>query len=173
MNCLNYEQTLNDSSSSSLTPRRMCVNKCLSTHYPDAASGKCLECNTSCYGCTGPSDTIGPGGCTSCNSALVNNDASYSVIRCIDRNEFNCSASDGAPILVPPDLSSHPMRGKTVCRKCNSECDGCLAKGTILGEGCKKCRNFYSRSMNECVSNCSKNNEYFEKDTNVKLQIIN
>lgn len=178
----------------------MCVDKCISTYYPDESSRKCLECDQSCYGCTGPLNTMGPGGCTSCYSALVNNDNGFSIIKCIKRVESNCSAAVSSSSLalsrhqiiknqkndsfkitlngddefstfrtfVPDNLPSHPLRGKTVCRKCNQECDGCFANGAKLGEGCRKCRNFYSNETNECVSSCSKYNEYQEVGTKVQ-----
>ena len=221
MGCLHYELKQNVTN----MIRRMCVNKCLSSHYPDNTAKVCRECDSSCYGCTGPRNTISPGGCTNCNSALVDNDAAYSVIKCVKRDEFVCSKvaksipvrhrssnsggnNNGAPIikdddysdtmedlsnyydddeqhddnyengggdeyyfwnLVPENLPTHPLKGKTVCRKCNRECaGGCFSNGALLGENCKQCRHFYSNSTNECVSNCSKYNEYPEKGTKVK-----
>lgn len=94
-----------------------------------------------------------------CNSALIDNDPAYSVLKCVLRDEFMCSEGYFLNI-VPENLKFHPLKGKTVCRKCNKECDGCYANGVRLNENCIRCKNYWSNSTNECVNNCSTYNEY-------------
>jgi L1 cell adhesion molecule len=143
-----------------------CVEKCPSSHYFDAKSNVCLPCHESCFGCTGPKDTIEPGGCTKCASALVQNDDDYTIVKCILRETYECNNNYFLD-LVPPNLKSHPLVGKTVCRECNNECDNCYQNGAHLNTECEKCKNYYSKASNKCVSNCSLNNEYEEPGTKV------
>ena len=124
----------------------------------------CLPCFENCYGCTGPREVIAPDGCTRCASALVDSDHAYSILQCIQRDEFNCS-TDHFYDLVPPYLKTHPLRGKAVCRKCHQECENCFQNGAMLHTQCERCRHYYSKSTNECVNDCSYHNEYLEADT--------
>ena len=67
---------------------------------------------------------------------------------------------------MPENLRSHPLKGKKVCRKCNSECVNCFGSGAKLHTQCEQCRNFYSEISLECVSNCSvQRNEYLLEGT--------
>jgi hypothetical protein len=147
--------------------KRQCLTNCPITHYSNGNSSEhraCLPCYKDCYGCTGPKDTIGVDGCVKCHSALVNNDASYSILKCIDRESYNCTENTFWD-LVPENLKEHKLRGKTVCRKCNSECDNCYKNGAAFGTECEKCLNLYSKSNGQCVANCSSTNEYLEAGT--------
>ena len=144
-----------------------CVEKCPASHYVDNVEMRCRPCHKDCFGCSGPGDFIGPGGCTKCASGIVKNDADYSVVKCIERrNELNCS-SDEFPTLVPEYLKHHALRSKPVCRKCNDECLGCFQNGAALHTQCKSCRNFFSSSNKECVKNCSSLNEFLEPNSKV------
>ena len=100
----------------------------------------------------------------------VNNDPGYSIIECIDKNNYNCVDNEFS-VLVPESLRSHPLRGKKVCRKCHNECDNCFENGAKLDTQCKRCRNFYSNATGECVRNCSANSEYLEPGTKVSAII--
>jgi hypothetical protein len=94
----------------------------------------------------------------------VHNDASYSVLKCIDRESYNCTENTFWD-LVPEYLKEHNLRGKTVCRKCNSECHNCYKNGATFGIECEKCANLYSKSSGQCVANCSSSGEYLEAGT--------
>lgn len=111
-------------------------------------------------------DLITENGCKSCNSALVDNDNLFTIQKCIIKEGFNCTG-DYFWNLVPENLKSHPLRGKTVCRKCHKECDSCFANGAALKQQCYMCKNLHSNSTNECVSNCSSHNEYLQTGTKV------
>jgi L1 cell adhesion molecule len=156
-----------------------CVNKCPVTHYSVGAEDEsgasprmCLPCDENCFGCTGPRNTIAPDGCIKCASALVDNDHSYTIAQCIRREEFNCSTEEGLFYdVVPSNLKTHALKGKTVCRRCNDECDGCYKNGPLLGTQCAVCRNFYSKSTNECVGDCLYHNEYLQAGTKVRILV--
>jgi hypothetical protein len=115
-------------------------------------------------------------GYNSISSALVDNDDDYSIIRWIQLNDFNCtSIADSTGNYdyyfwdtVPEWLIKHPLRNRTVCRKCHHECIGCFSNGYRLYENCKECRNFYSNSTNQCVNQCS-NNEYLIQSSKVNI----
>lgn len=50
-----------------------CVAECPEFKYND--NGYCKPCNDVCVGgCTGPSNKLGPGGCNSCEKALLSNE---------------------------------------------------------------------------------------------------
>jgi epidermal growth factor receptor len=147
---------------------KRCVDNCPITHYTDADTKLCLPCDENCFGCSGPRNTIAPDGCIRCSSALVNNDHSYTIVKCIQKDEFNCS-DDHFFDLVPVNLKNHPLKGKTVCRQCHDECDGCYKNGPLLNTQCAACKNFYSKSTNECVGDCFYHNEYLQAGTNVML----
>jgi len=126
-----------------------------------------LPCHKDCYGCSGPNNTITKGGCSQCSSALVENDANYSVIKCIEKDTYLCLDKEFS-IIVPETLSNHPLRGKQVCRKCHDQCDGCYENGVKLLTQCKKCKNYFSNLTGNCVQNCSSATEYLVKDTKVE-----
>lgn len=141
-----------------------CVNQCPITHY--AKNQYCLPCDESCFGCTGPRNVIAYDGCIRCSSALVDNDPVYTVLKCIIREEFNCTG-DYFWDLVPSNLKNHPLKGKAVCRRCHKECDGCFKNGAFLNTQCERCMNYYSKSTNECVNDCANHNQYLEDNTKV------
>ena len=142
----------------------------------ETSKEECLPCNESCNSCNGPSDILGNGGCNECISAIVDNDSDYSIKRCIRPEKYNCTLITDSNnkieyyywTTVPRNLTSHPLRGELVCRKCHSECKGCFTDGSSLNDNCKECRNNYSESTNKCVGECSKTNEYFDKGRNVR-----
>lgn len=136
---------------------------CPTSHYLDAEKKECLPCAFSCYGCKGPADTIGEKGCTDCNSALVDNDNSFTVLKCILWNN-TCPPGYFHDVV---NLKDHPLKGRDVCKKCHDECDECNGSGNSLSHGCIKCKNFYSKNSNRCVKNCSIYNEHLKVGSNV------
>jgi L1 cell adhesion molecule len=156
--CKNYKLILNGN-------QFQCVNSCPITHYNDPINKLCLPGYRDCFGCTGPNKTIGPKGCTKCSSALVDNDPAYTILKCILLEEFGCESN--GHFIDHVHLTSHPLKGKSVCRKCNDECDGCYKSGDNLNSQCKKCKYFLSKSNNRCVFNCTAHNEYTELNTKV------
>ena len=170
--CAHYKLPLDDA-----TTTYKCVRTCPITHYAESGTNRCLPCYKDCYGCTGPGNRIGPGGCTKCSSALVDNDPAYSLLQCIVLDEYACNGQHFTD-LVSENVADgrHPLRGKTVCRRCNAECDKCYKSGVQLKSECEACRNYYSLTSNKCVTNCSAHNEYVEKGTKViishSLQVI-
>ncbi len=159
--CNNFNLTINGTS--------RCVEKCPISHYSDSTDPEnkiCLPCYKDCYGCTGPKDYITAGGCTKCHSALVNNDQSYTILKCIEKETYDCTNNEFS-VLVPSYMQTHPLKGKNVCRKCNNECEECFDNGVKLNTQCKKCKNFYSNSTGECVRNCSNHKEYLDEEKKV------
>ncbi len=158
--CKNYKLRVNETAFK-------CVEKCSLLHYYDSGVKECLPCYEHCYECTGPGNTIGPGGCTKCSNALVENDFDYSVIKCIASENYTCGENFFTGV-VPENLKSHPLKGKKICRKCNDECVNCFDNGVKLHTQCARCRNHFSESHLECVSNCSmQRNEYSLASTNI------
>ena len=70
--CKNYKLQVN-------ATHFKCLSACPITHYKDESTMTCFPCFKDCYGCTGPSMTIEQNGCTKCSSALVENDAQFSI----------------------------------------------------------------------------------------------
>lgn len=154
--CANYKIITNSTSK--------CLKQCPLTHYADKVTRQCLPCAESCYSCNGPEETISENGCVDCNSALVDNDSAYTILKCALRE--NC------PEGFIPDViktKNHPLKGRIVCRKCNNECDGCVESGVLLNQNCIKCKHFHSNTTNECVNSCSIYNEYIKNGTNVSF----
>ena len=139
-----------------------CEEKCPLSHYHDHEKKECLPCYKDCYECTGPKETLGPNGCTKCSSALIDNDLDHTIIKCIERDRYNCSDSFYSGV-VPKYLVNHPLRDKTVCRKCNDECNNCFNEGTELQKACQSCKNYFSTSTKQCVRNCSANEYVSDK----------
>lgn len=158
MQCNNYILPINGT-------LNRCVEKCPISHYSNQ-NKTCLPCFKGCFGCTGPKDYITEGGCTKCWSAMVKNDPAYSITKCIEKDSFECT-NNKFSVLVPENLKLHPLKGKTVCRDCNDECDECFDNGAKFGTQCKKCKNFYSNSTGECVKDCTNHNEYQDSTNKV------
>lgn len=152
--CVNYKLKTNTT--------QKCLKQCPSTHYPDELTHQCLPCAESCFSCNGPEETLSKNGCVDCTSALVDNDNSYTVLKCMIREQ--CPYGFFRDIIK---MTSHPLKDRVVCRKCHNECDGCIENGALLNSSCIKCKNFYSNKNNLCVNNCSIHNEYFKDGTNV------
>lgn len=132
-----------------------------------------------CHECSDQSGLFTKNVYNSNSSALVDNDDDYSIISWIQLNDFNCTSIVDSTgnydyyfwDIVPEWLVKHPLRNRTVCRKCHHECIGCFSNGYRLNENCKECRNFYSNSTNQCVNQCSKN-EYLIQSSKVNILII-
>lgn len=124
-----------------------CVSECPENKYSD--NGICRTCHATCEGCTGPKDTIGLGGCTSCNLAIINNDAT--VERCLLKDD-KCPDGYYWEYVHPQEQGSlKPLAGKAVCRKCHPRCELCTNYG-FHEKVCSKCTGYKRRE--QCEDEC-------------------
>lgn len=61
---------------------KYCVPVCPESKYDQ--NGICVFCHETCVGCTGPRNTIGPNGCTSCEKAIIGEGM---IERCLKKSE--------------------------------------------------------------------------------------
>lgn len=61
---------------------KYCLPECPDTKYNQ--NGICVFCHETCIGCTGPRNTIGPNGCTSCEKAIIGEGM---IERCLKKSE--------------------------------------------------------------------------------------
>ncbi|XP_023030830.1 epidermal growth factor receptor isoform X1 [Drosophila willistoni] len=124
-----------------------CVTVCPEDKYNDY--GTCRKCHDTCEGCTGPKDTIGPGGCKTCNLAIINSDTS--VERCLKRDD-KCPAGYYWEYVHPQEHGSlKPLAGKAICRKCHPRCELCTNYG-FHEQVCSKCVGYKRRE--QCEDEC-------------------
>lgn len=151
---------------------KYCVPKCPETKYP--LNGVCVKCHETCVGCTGPNNTIGPNGCTSCDKAIINGDK---VEKCLKKNE-QCPGKCLRILRVHAErrLTFHlflirmkidgyyyewvipqeqgilkPLAGKAICRKCHPRCDRCTGYGFHV-QVCQKCAGY--KRGEQCEDEC-------------------
>ncbi|XP_014252271.1 epidermal growth factor receptor isoform X2 [Cimex lectularius] len=128
-----------------------CVPSCPDSKYN--ANGECKPCHTNCvYGCKGPNNTIGPGGCNSCDKAIINGD--ISVERCLQKNE-SCPEGYYYEYVGPQEQDAllKPLAGKAICRKCHPRCRKCTGYG-FHEQVCQVCSNY--KRGEQCEDECPK-----------------
>lgn len=126
-----------------------CVSECPANKYEE--NGICKPCHANCVdGCTGPKNTIGPGGCNSCELAIMNENAA--VENCLHRNE-DCPDGYFYEFVTPQDKGSlKPLYGKAICRKCHPRCKKCVGYGFHVSV-CLECTNY--KKGEQCEDECS------------------
>ncbi|KAF5302681.1 hypothetical protein FQA39_LY10177 [Lamprigera yunnana] len=136
-----------------------CVSKCPLTKYED--NGECKQCHVNCIdGCSGPRNTLGVGGCNSCEKAIMNENATVNV--CLHKNE---SCPDGyfyEWIGRPQEQESlKPLAGKAICRKCHPRCKKCTGYG-FHELVCQQCTKY--KKEEQCEDECP--SDYYPDDQN-------
>lgn len=125
-----------------------CYEKCPTSKYEE--DGICHHCHENCVdGCTGPANTVGLGGCNSCDRAIINGD--IKVDRCLHRNE---SCPDGYYYeWVGPQEQGHlrALAGKAICRKCHPRCKKCTNYG-FHEQVCQECTRY--KRDEQCEDEC-------------------
>ncbi|XP_011198656.2 epidermal growth factor receptor isoform X1 [Bactrocera dorsalis] len=126
---------------------KRCVTVCPDTKYSDY--GICRTCHETCEGCTGPKDTIGPGGCKTCNLAIINSDTT--VERCLLKND-KCPDGYYWEYVNPQEQGNlKPLAGKAICRKCHPRCELCNGYG-FHEQVCSKCAGY--KRGEQCEDEC-------------------
>lgn len=105
-----------------------CVNQCPLSKYNDHRD--CKSCHENCIGgCTGPKNTLGRGGCNSCEKAIVSMYDPNVVEQCLKAEE-SCPAGFYHEYIGPQEEGAlKSLTGKSVCRKCHQRCKNCTAYG--------------------------------------------
>ncbi|KAJ8922134.1 hypothetical protein NQ315_004068 [Exocentrus adspersus] len=128
-----------------------CVSQCPTNKYEE--NGVCKQCHTACVdGCTGPKNTVGLGGCNSCELAIMNENAT--VDGCLHKNE---SCPDGYYFeYVGPHQDQESflrsLSGKAICRKCHPRCKRCNGYGFHILI-CQECTNY--KKGEQCEDECT------------------
>ncbi|KAL5015013.1 hypothetical protein ScPMuIL_009283 [Solemya velum] len=116
--------------------------------------GKCKLCFGFCGndGCTGPSDVLGEGGCSSCWLGMEQNS---SLVKCVSPYQ---DCPDGFYSDLSPRLShTHPQQ--RICRRCHPLCVRCQGHGVSY---CSQCRYYSFEGM--CVLRCPTDSLINEND---------
>ncbi|XP_037089788.1 epidermal growth factor receptor-like [Pollicipes pollicipes] len=125
-----------------------CVAQCPATKYD--AAGECLPCHANCVsGCSGPANTVGEGGCFSCEGAVLASDGS--VDRCLNVNE---TCPMGTYFEFVGWQKQGPLRalaGKSICRGCHPRCKNCTGFGFHVNV-CHECVRY--RNGEQCEDAC-------------------
>ncbi|KAL9912330.1 epidermal growth factor receptor isoform 2-T2 [Glossina fuscipes fuscipes] len=125
-----------------------CVTVCPESKYSDY--GICRSCDATCDGCTGPKNTIGPGGCKTCNLAIISSDG-RSVERCLMKND-KCPDGYYWEYVNPREQGKlKPLAGKAICRKCHPRCELCSGYG-FHEQVCQKCAGY--KRDEQCEDEC-------------------
>ncbi|XP_055943820.1 epidermal growth factor receptor-like [Argiope bruennichi] len=105
-----------------------CVSQCPVSKYNE--NRECMPCHENCAnGCTGPRNTVGPGGCKSCDKAIVSAYDPNIVEQCLKAEE-PCPDGYYQEYSGPHEEGiMKSLTGKSVCRKCHHRCKNCTAYG--------------------------------------------
>lgn len=126
---------------------KSCVTSCPKTKYN--YNGVCKECHANCVGgCTGPSNKIGPGGCNSCEKAMMIGNITTD---CLPKSE-PCPESYFYRFIPPQEKG--PLKflaGNGVCRKCHPHCKKCKEYGTHQ-QVCEVCTKY--KRGEQCENEC-------------------
>ncbi|XP_037071793.1 epidermal growth factor receptor-like [Pollicipes pollicipes] len=125
-----------------------CVAQCPDTKYN--ASGDCSPCHANCEGgCTGPLNTVGEGGCRSCQVAILT--PRGHVERCLNANE-SCPVGHYFEFVGPQKQGPlKALAGKGICRKCHERCKNCTGFGFHVNV-CQECLHY--RNGEQCEDAC-------------------
>lgn len=136
-----------------------CVAECPISKYN--YNGECKPCHENCIsGCTGPNNTLGIGGCNSCEKAIVSMYNPNVVEQCLKVDE-TCPDGYYHEFIGPQEeglLKS--LTGKSVCRKCHSRCKNCTAYGIHVSV----CECLRYSSSEQCEDECPR--DHFADETN-------
>uniref|UniRef100_A0A5S6QD49 receptor protein-tyrosine kinase n=1 Tax=Trichuris muris TaxID=70415 RepID=A0A5S6QD49_TRIMR len=144
-----------------------CVSACPEyTHFESIVTHKCERCHKNCYGygCTGPGNFVGPGGCNRCKYGVLDEE-SQTIIRCLSE------LSAEKPCSHYPELENYywtvPLSQKiqmsvahAVCIKCHPVCKRCYGFGADYAHyGCECLKYSLKESSNSttCVLECPRN----------------
>ncbi|KAH1010683.1 hypothetical protein HUJ05_004940 [Dendroctonus ponderosae] len=126
-----------------------CVEKCPTNKYSE--NGICRPCHSTCVdGCTGPKNTVGPGGCTSCELAIMNENATVDV--CLHQND-TCPDGYYFEYVAPQVQEESSLKSlSAICRKCHPRCKKCTGYGfhELI---CQECTNF--KKGEQCEDECT------------------
>ncbi|XP_074598679.1 epidermal growth factor receptor [Brevipalpus obovatus] len=135
-----------------------CVKTCPITKYND--NSECKPCHENCInGCTGPANKVGPGGCNSCDKAIVSMyDPNY-VEQCLKAEE-SCPEGFYHEYIGPKEEGLKSLTGKSVCRKCHQRCKNCTAYGIHVSV----CECLKYSSGEQCEDQCPRDHWADEKN---------
>ncbi|XP_058451762.1 epidermal growth factor receptor isoform X1 [Malaya genurostris] len=125
---------------------KFCVSECSGTKYN--LNGTCVACHKTCLGCTGPRDTIAPGGCISCDRAIMRSDGT--VERCLMKDE-PCPDGYYSERVEQDEGPLKQLSGKSVCRKCHPRCKKCTQYG-FHEQVCQECASY--KRGEQCEDEC-------------------
>ncbi|XP_011298700.1 epidermal growth factor receptor isoform X1 [Fopius arisanus] len=124
-----------------------CVPHCQDTKYEQ--NGQCKTCHPTCVGgCTGPENKIGPGGCKSCEKAIINGDVPG---ECLHKRD---PCPDGYYYEWIDPQEQGPLKalaGTGVCKKCHPRCKKCTGYG-VHEQACQECVKF--KRGEHCEDEC-------------------
>ncbi|RZC39222.1 GF recep IV, Furin-like, and/or VSP domain containing protein [Asbolus verrucosus] len=103
-------------------------------------------------------NTVGPGGCNSCEKAIMNENAT--IDSCLEKYE-NCPDGYYYEWLGPQERESlKAMAGKVICRKCHPRCKLCTGYG-FHELVCQKCTHY--KKGEQCEDECP-NDDYVDEE---------
>uniref|UniRef100_A0A915PP52 receptor protein-tyrosine kinase n=1 Tax=Setaria digitata TaxID=48799 RepID=A0A915PP52_9BILA len=145
-----------------------CVAECPRTHYLDGDA--CKPCNAACYdfGCTGPNEKPGKGGCNKCRHAK----------RVGYGNNFVCLYTMGKPKDVCRDKnlthyyaaasSNEMLVAEFECNECREECLSCIGYGTSVYHHKCECAHYLTRTtsgVEYCTMKCERDSFMVRRKT--------
>ncbi|KFD58289.1 hypothetical protein M513_01052, partial [Trichuris suis] len=144
-----------------------CVLSCPKyTHYENILTRKCEKCHQNCYGygCTGPGNFVGPGGCKRCKYGVLDEE-SQTITRCLQELSAEKPCSHDADLenyywTVPLSRKIQMSVALAVCIKCHPVCRRCYGFGTDYAHyGCECLKYSLRESSNSttCVLECPRN----------------
>ncbi|CDW54152.1 epidermal growth factor receptor [Trichuris trichiura] len=144
-----------------------CVPSCPKyTHFENVLTRRCEKCHLNCYGygCTGPGNFVGPGGCKRCKYGVLDEE-SQTITRCLQELSAEKPCSHDADLenyywTVPLSRKIQKSVALAVCIKCHPVCRRCYGFGTDYAHyGCECLKYSLRESSNSttCVLECPRN----------------
>ncbi|RWS24396.1 epidermal growth factor receptor-like protein, partial [Leptotrombidium deliense] len=136
-----------------------CGKECPKSKYND--NGECRPCHNNCiFGCTGSNNTLGIGGCNSCEKAIMNLYNPNVVEKCLKAEDLCPDGFYNEYIGPHEEGPLKYMTGKSVCRVCHKRCKRCTAYG--MHKSVCECMNY--SGPEHCLDQCP--SDYYADEEN-------
>uniref|UniRef100_A0A0R3RUM5 Receptor protein-tyrosine kinase n=1 Tax=Elaeophora elaphi TaxID=1147741 RepID=A0A0R3RUM5_9BILA len=136
-----------------------CIAECPTNHYFDGDA--CLPCARACYdfGCTGPREIVGRGGCNKCRYAKRSSNGQTPICLYATGKPRDVCHDNNLAHYYATTTSNETFIAEFECDECRAECLTCVGYGTSVNRHKCKCTHYITRKKsgdNHCTMECEK-----------------
>ncbi|VDK73786.1 unnamed protein product [Litomosoides sigmodontis] len=134
-----------------------CLAECPRTYYFDGNA--CMPCDVACYdfGCTGPRNVVGKGGCNKCKHAKRSDNGKAPVCLYTTGKPRDVCRDNNLTRYYAAASSNEMVIAEFECDQCSEECLTCVGYGTSVKRHKCKCAHYLTTTTSEdsyCTMSC-------------------